>query len=361
MKIRTTRRSVLAGTVALALAGRLHKAGAQKLGKIETDSVLSWFPALPESPGDWPASILTYADIAGYCAAVGVDQPRTFDDETSPLWIDMSQRIGLNDGVLFLYLQEPWEEMIGFRPMDVDQVAVAFDPPDQVRVYRGQFDPDRIAETMAASGFASSSDGEFAVLDSPTDDLDLTNDLDRMALGNFHYLAASESLVIACRSAKGRDATLAVMADDEESLGASAAFGDIATLIPHLHGFFLTGGGMLDTGAMTPGQINDGPVIAPAEVFLAGYMAGEDEELVSLVADLRDPEAAEDAVAIIQDRIETQASPVSRQPYAEALDGYEVDVVPGTGLVRVTVPNDEFATRWLRYIFARDLLFMATG
>ena len=32
----------------------------------------------------------------------------------------------------------------------------------------------------------------------------------------------------------------------------------------------------------------------------------------------------------------------------------------GLASSRVTVPNDTFAMRWMRYIFAGDLLFLAT-
>ena len=71
---------------------------------------------------------------------------------------------------------------------------------------------------------------------------------------------------------------------------------------------------------------------------------------MSLIADLGDRKAAEAAVAVVQDRIDSLTSLVSKRPYTEDLEGYEVDVVEGTGLVRVTVPNDVFARRWMKYI-----------
>src|SRR5687768_2044139 len=111
-----TRRTALVASLGLSLIARRSGAAFQEQGRIETGSVLATLPPLPAEREDWPISILTYADIAGYWAARGVDQPRSFDDETSQLWMEVSQRISLNDGILFQYIVTEWDELIGFNP-----------------------------------------------------------------------------------------------------------------------------------------------------------------------------------------------------------------------------------------------------
>lgn len=361
MTERVTRRSVLGVTLA-GLLSRPHLGSAhQELGKIVPDGPLQGLPALPAKRAEWPAMILTFADIAGYCAAAGIEQPRTFDDETSPLWLEMSRRVPLNDGVLFSALQDDWTELIGFSPMDVDRVAVAFDAPDQVRIYTGTFDPDRIARQFVAQDYDKYQNEGITVLNSPSDDIDLSSDLDRRSLGNFHHIAATETRVIATRSAERLDATLSVIAGAGESLAESAALDDIGRLIPDLHGYVLLNGEVLDSAGMGPGMPATSESIPPATLFLAGYTATADGQSVLLVADVGDAAAADAAGAEIETRIETLVSPVANRPYAEVLAGYVVEVPPDTGLVYVTVPDDQFATRWMQMLFARDLLFMATN
>jgi hypothetical protein len=241
--------------------------------------------------------------------------------------------------------------------MEVDRVAVAFDPPQQIRIYEGRFDPERIANQLADRDYDNYSVGEFTVLANPSADINLQDDLDRMSLGNFHHVAAAESMVIACRSAGGLDPALAVLAGDKESLATSAALENIGRVVPDLQGFLLLNGDVLASG---PDGGDHEASIAPARLFLGGYTVDGDGQAVTFIADLGDTAAAEEAVPVIEDRIETQASVVSQIPYAELVAGFEVDVVPDTGLVRVTVPSEGFAMRWMHAIFARDLLFMAT-
>jgi hypothetical protein len=359
LSLTTTRRTVLAA--ALAAPFGLRRVRAHQLGKLEDDAVLARIPALPGDPARWPTVILTWADIAGYCEATGIEKPGPFADETKRSWFEISGRLPLNDNLMFLYMDKPWQELTGFGPWQVDEVAVAFDPPDVLRVYRGAFDPERVtAQFTTGWGYDAVSVGEFSVLDSPSDDLDLTSELDRIAISSLKHLAVSDAFIVASRSREVRDQALDVLAGTADSLAAMPAFADAGAAIEGRHGFILMNGSLLGPGYANRPELDLPGTLPAARLFLGHISIRADGQLISLIADLSDPDAAEAAVPIVQERIETVVSPVSRYLYAEELAGYEVATVPGTGLVRVIVPNDEFAERWMRQIHAADLSFLAT-
>lgn len=358
MSVKTSRRAVLASALAAALISR--GVSAQKLGKIADDLALAHFPALPDDQGAWPTSIVAWADIAGYCEAAGIEKPNSFGEETVKVWSQIGQRIPMNDDTLFLFMNAPWGEIVGFEPWDIDQLAVAFDPPDQLRIYSGAFDPDRIEQAFAQWSYSASTNGDFRVLVNPEDGLDPSRDLDRYALGRFNHVGVTESLVIASRSAEVLAAAIDVAANEAQSIADGELFADVAKVIEGMHGYVLLNGALLGSPTVNPGGLVDGETIPPAHLFLGGIEAKTDGQLVSLIADLGDVADAKSAVPVVQDRIDTLTSPISKRPYTEDLEGYEVDVVEGTGLLRLTVPNDTFAMRWMRYIFAGDLLFLAT-
>ena len=358
MSVKTSRRAVLASAVAAAVLAR--GAGAQKLGKIEEDSILARIPALPGDQASWPTSIISWADIAGYCEAAGIQKPTSFVDETMKVWIQIGQRIPMNDDTLFLFMNAPWADIVGFSPWDIDQVALAGEPPEQLRIYSGQLDPERIEQAFAQWNYTSSVNGDFRILVNPDNGLDPSRELDRYALGRFNHVGVTDSLVIASRSADVLASAIDVAAGKGESLAESQVFADVAAAVEGMHGFMILNGSLLGSPIVNPGVLEDGEAIPPARLLLGGIAANEDGHMTSLIADLGNPAGAEAAVPVVQDRIDSLTSPVSKRPYAEDLEGYKVDVVKGTGLVRVTVPNDTFAMRWMRYIFAGDLLFLAT-
>ena len=348
MPLKTTRRTALAAAMALTLSVRRPVGARQELGKIQAESPLDWFPPPPEDRADWPISILTYADIAGYWAANGQERPRAFDDETAPLWLEVSQRIPLNDGILFQYMVTEWDELIGLNPWDVDQVAVAFDPPKQIRVYAGAFDPERIANRLGSAGYEVRTEGKFTVLDNPSDDFDLTSELGRNTLGNFNHLAATETLVIASRSRSQIDGLLEIAAGDDESMADAPELADLATMIPDLLGFIIVNDALPAAAA----DQEDNPQVI---LHLAGYVTEETGASIVLAADLGDEVAALDAVAVVSDRIANDQTDVSQIPYADLLGDHEVDVAPGTNVLRVTVSDEEFATRWMQFVYTGDL------
>ena len=360
MTITTTRRTAIAAGLTIALA-RYTPVSGQELGRIDENSTLAWLPALPEDPDLYPTSIVTHADMARYWETRGIDPPRSLDDETAEAWIEIGQYLPINEGVMLQQLAQNWDDITGFSLWDADQVTVANDPPDQIRIYRGRFDPDRIAARLDIAGYETSGGGDFVVLTNPDEGHDLTTELGQYTLGNFNHVAASESLVIASRSREARDLAIAAGTGGAPSLADQPSFSQIADVIAPMTGYLVLNGSALGPGGVQSDETIDGPTLPAARMLIAGITVEDTGQTVSLIADLVDAEAAEAAMAVVAERIETMDSVVSQRPYLEDLDGFEVDVVPGSSLVRITVMNEVFAMRWMNYVFAGDLRFLATG
>lgn len=359
-----TRRTALAAGLASVLP-QTKAALAAQVQRIEDYDELAWLPALPNDPVLYPISILSHADMAAYWEVKGIEPPRAFNDETAEHWIEIGQYLPLNDGVMLQYLARDWDEMVGFSLWDADQLTVANDPPEQIRLYHGSFDPDKIADRLGAAGYTSERDGEFLLVTNPNEELDLANDLSRFTTGSFNHVAASESLVITSRSREVWDAAFASGMGAAPSLADQASFDAIAAVIAPMTGYLLLAGSRLGPSyQLNPDPIDgliEGPPLPPARMLIAGItLTGNRNQSVSLIADLASSEVAAGAVDVITRRIQTLTSPISERPYREDLAGFEVDVVPGTGMVRVMVTNDVFATRWARYVIVGDLRFLAT-
>jgi hypothetical protein len=359
LPLTTTRRSVLAAALLSVLATR--RTGAQTLGKMGSDSPLTLLPALPGDPSEWPTTILTWADIAGYCTATGIEKPASFDDATTETWITVGQRIPLNDNLFFLNMNQPWHELVGFAPWDIDQVGIAFDPPAQLRIYQGAFDPERVARQLTTTkGFTKAGAEGFTILDNPSEDVDLTSDFDRISLGNLNHLAVSDSLVLASRSKSVRDAAIAVAGGNQDAVARMPEFADAAEPIDGEHGVILLNGSILgfDSAGRDAGSVPG--VIPPARLLFGSFRADGDDWRAALAADLGDPVAAADAVAVVEERIATQSSLVAKTPYTTLLGDPDVGTVAETGIVRVLVTEEHFDRRWMNLIVANDLLFLAT-
>jgi hypothetical protein len=338
-----------------------RRTGAQTLGKKGSDSPFTLLPALPGDSAEWPLSILVWADIAGYCTAAGIEKPASFDDATTETWIKVGQRIPLNDNLLFLNMNQPWQELIGFAPWDIDQVGIAFDPPAQLRIYQGVFDPERVARQLTTNkGFTKASAEGFTVLDNPSDDVDLTSDFDRISLGNLNHLAVSDSLVLASRSKSIRDAALAVAGGGQDAVAGMPEFADVAEAIDGEHGVILLNGSILGPGSAERDAGSVPGTIPQARLFFGSFRADGNDWHATLAADLGDPVAAADAVAVVEERIATQSSIVAKTPYTTLLGDPDIGAVAGTGIVKVLVTEEHFDRRWMNLIFASDLLFLST-
>jgi hypothetical protein len=344
-------------TLALPRFGSVHAA---QLGRLDGYDPLAWLPALPSSPELFPTMIVTHADMAAHWAARGIDPPRALDDETAQHWIEIGQYLPINEGVMLQTLAMDWDAMAGFSFWDVDQVTVANDPPDQIRLYHGSFDPERIAERLGDAGYESERDGDFVIVTNPSEGHDLSTDLGRITLGNFNHIAASESLVIASRFAEGRELALAAGAGDEPSLAGQLNFD---SLVGGMTGYLVLNGSILSAqglGIDTTADTMPDPVLPPARLFIGGVNVAEDTESIVFLVDLGDPDLAEEAIPAVAEVIETGESVRTNEPYLDYIADYELDVEPETGMLRLTVTGLEFTMRWQQFIYARDLLFFGT-
>jgi hypothetical protein len=344
-------------TLALPRSGSLRAA---QLGRLDDHEPLAWIPALPDDPGLYPSTILTHADMAAYWEVRGIDPPQALNDETAEHWIEIGQYLPVNDGVMLQYLAQDWDDLVGFSLWDADQLTVANEPPDQIRLYHGSFDPEQIAERLEAAGYESERDGDFVLVTNPSEDLDLTSDLGRITLGNYNHVAASETLVIASRSSDARELALAAGAGDAPSLAEQLGLGG---LLAEMTGYLVLSGSVLSAQGLgidtPPGSLPDAP-LPPARTFVGGINVSKTAESVVFLVDLGDPDLAEDAIPAVAEVIETGASLRSNEPYLDYIGDYELDVEPETGMLRLVMTGPEFTRRWQQFVYARDLLFLGT-
>jgi hypothetical protein len=370
--VNVTRRTLFAS--ALMAAVPLRGLSAQELGKIERESILSLVPTLPGSRAAWPLSILTYADIAGYCEAAGIEKPGPLSAETTKAWTEISQRLPINDDLVFLHMALSWDDLTGFNPWEIDRLAIAFDPPGQLRIYQGTIDSERVADRFTTEwGFTSHTTGEFTVLTTPDDDLDLENELDRLGLGNLDHVAVSKSLLIASRSAEVLEEALAIHAGDAAAFGEDQAFTELAKLVADVSGYVVISGAALayDLILFNPrlsmeeikrlrDMVETFGSVPPARWLTIGLTLEKQKPVVVFLLDLGSPDAAMSAIPVVEQRIAAMSSRLSNVSYSELMIGAKVDHVSGTGILRVRVSSEEFARHWMHMAYASDLIFLAT-
>jgi hypothetical protein len=356
-----SRRALMLSPLAFAASGAAHAGAAQgQLSPPEIDP-LDWVPAAPLRAADAATTIVTYGDIAGYFTATGREKPDSFNSTTSDQWIEVSQRIPIDDGVMFPQADLNWDWLVGFVPAALDQVMVAFAAPDSLRYYTGSISPGRVWGSLTSKGYSERSVGAFTVYDRVSDDLDLGDDLSRFTLGAFNHVATTFDLVIAARTADTLDLALELISNEGESLLDMSELEGVTSIAGTMTGYIMTTGATLLVDPMVAITAGDRQPLPLALAFLAGIAIEDGEPIVSFIADYADPKIAASAAPIIQARLDNGRSAVTREPYVELMPEFEVDVVPGTAMVRVRVAGDEFAARWMRMIFARDLDFVASG
>jgi hypothetical protein len=354
-----SRRAVLAAGLTLALPRQASVRAAQ-LGRIDDYDPLAWLPALPEDPELYPSTIATHADMITYWEARGINRPQSFDGATAQDWMEIGQYLPVNDGVMLQYLAQDWDDMVGFSLWDADQVTVANDPPDQIRLYHGSFDPEQISNRLGAAGYESERDGDFMLVTNPSEGHDLSTELGRFTLGNFNHIAASETLVIAVRFAEAREQALNAGLGDVPSLADQAAFD---TLLAEMTGYLVLNGSVLSAqglGIDTTAATLPDPVLPPASMLIGGIDVDKDTESVVFLVDVGDPDLAEKAIPGVAAVIETGASVRTNEPYLNYIGDYGLDVEPRTGMLRLVLTGPEFTRRWQQFIYARDLLFLGT-
>lgn len=340
---------------------------------------------------DEPTQVMiTYADIATQLAVTGVPPVESMDDPGFSEWIAATRALPMPMHVAE-YLKF-WREDYGFDLFQADQTLSLGLPPFDLSLFRGRFDHEVIRATLTAKGYRSVEvDGHeiLTLRDDYEQDLNAPfayrlaamNHIALLDDGSVASSSVQAALVAVSDVAAGMAPSLMEQAGPAMLVG--HAPGDLvaATIVS---GTVLAGNlpaGLID---LEPGATPDFDAIAteiaetsempPVVVLLVGATAGgplfgEDIETPPGVPDLHAiamalmlaPEAAEAAVPIVGERLETGESTNSGRPFTDFFPAHEVRAVEGMPVLIVDLtPGPETPPNILvNMLFNRDLNFLA--
>lgn len=347
-------------------------------------------------------TFLTFADSAAQLASVGVVAPASRDDPGFDRWRVATSGLAIADSLQYAF--EPgWREAFGWNGFVMDRTLQFGQPPATVTILQGRFDRAAIDTALSAQGYPQVQipGADIAWSRSPEPDVDLTSDGGRFTLGRMNTVAllpdgtmvaggVLDGVMALVATATGGGATLAEETTVQQLLAAQSPPLVAAVLLP---GVALAGGvdpAILRTGAGTPmpdldeiaatvateaaaraamppvllalfGRTAGGPLISPAAsdgLATPAIPAGAPLALTRFTLLLASPEAAAQAVPVIEDRLATGVSYASGKPWTEQLSGWRVVATPDAPVVVVEVETDA-PTLWYGLLYRRDLGFLS--
>jgi hypothetical protein len=319
--------------------------------------MLALLPPL-DFAGEQTGIIFSWADQRALLDALEIQNPVPGDYVQNDVLFEATRTITFESALVSFMLSE-LPDLVGFSVLDVDQFLVAFDSPDRCRVYRGRFDVGKITTALTSHDYATTTEGDWTLLSSPGGDrLDFESPIDSLAPVEFHYVLARENMIVTSGLRSTVDAVLGVPETGRNLLGDLQDVG-VLSEIEYSTSAMLMSGELLSYESLGIEPLEATDELPPANWFAAGVWYGEGAPTAQYLVEFPRNEAT-DAVAVIDERIETGESLLTGDPYSSFLGEVEVDVLPGTGIVTVSGEAQEFTRNWMRTIAVRDLLFLAT-
>jgi hypothetical protein len=351
--------------------------------------MLSLVPATLSDLEDPEGANLTYANIAAQLQAVGVTPPDSMDDERSTAWVDATR--GLPMAMPAAQYLNVWRDDYGFDLFQADQTLQISLPPFDLSLYRGRFDTQEVLAALDDIGYqpVASNGAILSVRGDYEQDVQAPT---AYKLAAMNYATILDDGTLAFASALGiLQDVLEVQAGERASLAEQS---DIALLLASapddLASAMIVPGRMLIAGipdqlldldpSATPDlaaaatEIAERSGLPPIAIVLLGMSAGgpmamndttpvadvPDARAVVIVA-MHSPDDARIAAPIIEERLATQASVVTDEPFAEIFPQRTVESIPGSPVVVIELFLGEGTGRdiLMRLLFARDLGFLA--
>src|ERR671912_24393 len=142
-----SRRATGLALVVVLLTGALAPLGARAgttaspvPAESDVGSLAAMLGRLPDRPLGLDGAMVTYADVAGQTAALGVDAPRgAGDKEGRQRWITAVMPLTLSQATGHHWARPEWRESYGFDLFQIAQVVEYGAPPFGLTVLRGTF------------------------------------------------------------------------------------------------------------------------------------------------------------------------------------------------------------------------------
>ncbi len=351
------------------------------------------FPAGQQPQGE----IAEFADVAAQLEAVGVAPVTSLNDPGSHDWISATMSLALPQGPATRAADPLWRETFGFDIFQVDQSLVVGEPPNQITIMRGRFDPAEVGSALEKAGYKAVDVGGvqgYSLHEDP--EIDLTTAVSQLSLGKMNnaVFLPDGTLVFAGYL----DTIRRVVAVSKGEAPSLASRVDVSTLVPAmprtLASAILVPGAVLTLDSMIVGALLSSPDQVTAlldQVQKAGQMprvamglfgitpggplmsatagatpeasptADESEPAVFDIGLLTlSPEQARTAEQTVVARVQALDSQATQRPYADIFSS----VTPAgpadlpVAVLELTFGDETTPGVWAQLLYRRDLLFL---
>jgi hypothetical protein len=339
-----------------------------------------------------PASIATFCDFDAETAALGLTKPAVgaADDEIGR-WTGQMPGLAVPRDFSFLLTPE-WKEYTGFEIAQVSQSVEIGDPPEVVTMYAGTFDRDTATETWTAGGYRKiEDDGEIGVYSFAEDD-SFSPDvpLQRMFLArrNNAAIIGSDLVMFAPTLDLLREA-IGSATGETSALGAAPGVAALLASTPALASSAIVAGSAIQSLPVNLGDSPEEIATAIAEQQAQDQMPPVLMAMIGITPggplptlDVTDPdatpaptpetatleisllmltqEAAQQAIEIAGERLETAVSFQTNHPFTEIFASWDLSVAPDAPVARLSITlQNTLPNIWTKLLFARDLPFLS--
>lgn len=386
---RISRRTAIAGSLALAASARMARGVAQmpvaddaSVGDDGARRLADMLSLLPESLLPDGGMLFDWLDYERHFSAAGLAYPL---EEMPP--VEYLTAIVTSDPLLQWAKSEDVVEFLGFSSFDVHQVLCVGIPPGQVLIYRGGVAFGDLPETWEAGGYEAVSGelGDFWTR-GQGGELDFQDPLQQKVMARMNNIALLDETTLACAPTAALLGTIVRhVTEGGASVAESPGIAPVLDRLPEgtasVAGF---GGDVFDMASLLAGQVLGGPAafqmvedeVAESDAAVgpmprirsviggvpAGAKSGEDGDQSAFLAILPlSKEHARNVADVVFWRHEHMTSLVTGEPYADLLTITNTADTAVDGPVAIFELSSANAGPgvWYRFIMQQDILMFA--
>jgi hypothetical protein len=313
-----------------------------------------------------------YADIAQQFAALGLHHDSNGPDIDGEHWAPATFPLYLAARVFQFALNEELVDAIGFQPLGVNQTILAGMPPNQLSLFRGEFDANKVEAAWEESGYerGESSTGVTTWTIGPDGEYELTNAIQSMVLSNMNNLALVDNeVIVAAGTMDLLEEALATYASEEDSAALDPDFGLSLNALPETT---VSAMAVRWGSENRPDPVEGAPEMPPYTALLLGVEAGavapgfDPNGTPAAVPDSVDAgvafarlvmdsaEDAETALEVVEERWTTLNSIRTELPYTDLMEIRDSSVEGNIAQIDFTMLGTPSV--WLTMVLSRDAI-----
>jgi hypothetical protein len=330
--------------------------------------MLGYAPVLPSSTRE----LARFVDLERWAELTGIQPPTDGDREQLEAWQRSLEGSGVNYAFFRSGLDANWSELAGFDVADVSQILQVGDPPEDVRILRGDFELRRLQAAWDEHGYTPVElEGVQAAASLFEDfELDISTELGLASIGKMNNAALlDDGTLVYAVTLTGLREVVAVSRGDAPSLLRRV---DVAALLtgqtePLASAAIYHGVNFFDREPHGSGEETIGPAILgilgvnPNPISAASPEAASSPGTVSISTLFLTAPIAEAAVPVIEKRLETEISTVTKRPFRDYYSDWDVVLADNEQIVKLRLairPGKPIDT-WLQQTLKRDFSFMS--